>query len=227
MTDGPGDPDARSLREQLARETERRQRAEEAMRTAEQERAAVLDAVAEAVLAFDERFTIIWANRAAAEAARTTPLRLIGRRCHHGFLHRLSKCDGCPAERARQTGQPQEAEVTGRRGARWRARAYPVRDGEGAVVGIVEVLSLVCEPQPASRSSESPPGPDAVGQLARHVGREGNDLLGTIHGDARLLRSAHGPEDRGHQQATHIIEAAGRMAALLRRLHAAAQGPGD
>ena len=39
MTDGPGDPDARSLQEQLARETERRTRAEEAMRTAEQEKA--------------------------------------------------------------------------------------------------------------------------------------------------------------------------------------------
>jgi len=130
--------------------TELRQ-AEEKLRDAERERAIVLDTLSEVVTYLDRDLRVVWANRAAAELSGTPVEEMVGRRCHKIWFQSAERCPNCIVERAMETGQPEQAEVTIPDGRVFSLRAYPVRDEAGAVVGTVEVALDVTERERAKQ----------------------------------------------------------------------------
>jgi len=130
--------------------TELRQ-AEEKLRDAERERAIVLDTLSEVVTYLDRDLRVVWANRAAAELSGTPVEEMVGRRCHEIWFQSAERCPNCIVERAMETGQPEQAEVTIPDGRVFSLRAYPVRDEAGAVVGTVEVALDVTERERAKQ----------------------------------------------------------------------------
>jgi PAS domain S-box-containing protein len=112
---------------------------EEALRAAEEQKAAILDSMSELVAYQDTEMTVIWANRAAAKSVSLSMDELVGSHCYELWQKRNEPCEGCPVIAARQTGQPQEAEIASPDGRMWRIRGYPVKDRDGGVVGVVEV----------------------------------------------------------------------------------------
>jgi two-component system cell cycle sensor histidine kinase/response regulator CckA len=129
----------------ISRVLAERRQAEEALREAEREKAIVLDSMSELVAYQDMEMRVLWANRAAGESVGVAPERLVGRRCYEVWNQRSEPCVGCPVEKARETGQPQEAEMTSPDGRVWLIRGYPTRDANGEMVGIVEVTLEVTE----------------------------------------------------------------------------------
>ena len=114
-------------------------RAEEALRESEQEKQAILDSMSEDVVFHDTEHRIIWANRVASESVGSTPDELVGRHCYEVFHQRIKPCPGCPFLKARDTGEPQAAEMTSPDGRIWFVRGYPVRDAHDDIAGVVEV----------------------------------------------------------------------------------------
>ena len=84
----------------------------------------------------DPERRVIWANQAMADYLGVAPQALVGSACPHRHSER---CDACPVDSVLATGNPQAAVATNRDGTVWSVRAYPVRDDEGAVVGVVEI----------------------------------------------------------------------------------------
>ena len=92
----------------------------------------------------DRQQNIVWANRAYREAAGFSLDQARGRTCFS--LWGLPKaCSGCPVTMALETGEPAEAELNAgnqnhwpRSQGMWLARAVPVRDGDGRIIGAVE-----------------------------------------------------------------------------------------
>ena len=104
-----------------------------------------LDAMAELVIYQDIHMKILWANRAAGESVGTSPDRLRGECCYQIWHQRNEPCEGCPVLRARESGQPCQAEITSPDSRVWLVSAYPVRDDGGRVNGILEVTLEVTE----------------------------------------------------------------------------------
>jgi len=122
-----------------------RKRAEEALRNAEQKKTAILNSLSEHVLCQDAEMRILWANRAAGESVGLTPEELVEHHCYEIWQQRSEPCDGCPVIKARETGQPQEAEITTPDGRVWFIRGDPVRDATGDIVGTVEITLEITE----------------------------------------------------------------------------------
>jgi len=120
-------------------------RAEEALRQSEREKVSILNSVSELVSYQDRDLRVVWANRVAGESVSTAPSRLVGRRCHEIWQGRTDPCPGCPVERAIETGEPHQAEMTTPDGRVWFVRGYPVRSESGDVVGVVEVTLEVTD----------------------------------------------------------------------------------
>lgn len=131
--------------------TERRQ-AEEALRRAEQEKALILGSLLEHVIYYDTQMRILWANRAAAESVGLTPEQLVGRHCYEIWHQRSEPCAGCPVVKARETGQPQEGEMTTPDGKVWLIRSYPVRGAKGEIEGVVEATLEITERKKAEEA---------------------------------------------------------------------------
>jgi PAS domain S-box-containing protein len=129
----------------VVRDITKRKLAEEAVRNAEREKATILASLSEHVVYQDTHMRILWANRAAADSVGLMPDQLAGRRCYEVWPQRTQPCPDCPVAKARQTGQPQEGEVTTPDGRVWFIRGYPVRDGSNEIVGVVETTLDITE----------------------------------------------------------------------------------
>jgi two-component system cell cycle sensor histidine kinase/response regulator CckA len=108
---------------------------------AEQEKAAALDSMAEVVVCQDAEMRVIWANGVATTSAGLSLAQLAGRHCYEVWHDRDEPCVDCPVVVARETGLPQEAEMTTPDGREWLIRGYPIRDTDDRVRSII-VLSL-------------------------------------------------------------------------------------
>jgi PAS domain S-box-containing protein/putative nucleotidyltransferase with HDIG domain len=100
--------------------------------------AAILNSMSELVVYQDTENKLLWANRAAAESVGLSLGELSGRHCYEIWHQRREPCAGCPVVKARETGQPQEAEITTPDGRVWFIRGDPVRDVNGNIVALVE-----------------------------------------------------------------------------------------
>jgi PAS domain S-box-containing protein len=118
---------------------------EQALRAAEDEKAAILNSMSELVAFQDSEMTVLWANQAAAASVGLSPDELAGRRCYEIWHQRTAPCEGCPVLKTRVTGLPQDGEVVSPEGRVWKVRGYPVKSPGGQIVGVVEVTLDVTE----------------------------------------------------------------------------------
>ncbi len=118
---------------------------EEALRKIEQEKLAILNSISEHVVYQDTEHRILWANKAAAESVDLPPEQLVGCYCYEIWPQRSEPCVGCPVAKARESGKPQETEITTPDGRAWFIRGYPMRDANDRVVGVVEVTLDITE----------------------------------------------------------------------------------
>jgi PAS domain S-box-containing protein len=118
---------------------------EAALKQAEQEKETILDGLVEHVVYHDLEMRVLWANRAACDSVGMTREELLGRHCYEIWARRSEPCEDCPVKLARQTGQPQAIEKTTIDGRSWYIQASAVRDGNGDIVGMVELTLDITE----------------------------------------------------------------------------------
>jgi PAS domain S-box-containing protein len=129
-----------------------RKRAEEELGRIEHENVTVLNSLSELVIHLDAGMRILWANRAAGEAAGMAPEELVGRYCYEIWHQRNEPCEQCPVIKARQTGQTQGSEITTPDDRVWSIKGNPIRDANGELTGIVEVISEITERRQAEEA---------------------------------------------------------------------------
>ena len=137
---------------ELEQEAAQRKRIEEAIKSAEQEKATILNTLVEHVIHQDTTMKILWANRAACESAGLTREEVLGRHCYEIWAQRKEPCPDCPVVKAVETGQPQEVEKFTPDGKAWFVRGYPQRDEKGEIVGALEVTLDITERKKAEEA---------------------------------------------------------------------------
>jgi PAS domain S-box-containing protein len=128
-----------------------RKRAESILRKTENEKALILDSTSEKIAYHDLDQNIQWVNKAFLKSTDVSFSELKGQKCYHAWgLDR--SCVDCPLEKAIETGEPQEIELTPGNQAHWPSthgcwmvRAAPVRDGSGRIIGAIEVAYDITE----------------------------------------------------------------------------------
>jgi PAS domain S-box-containing protein/putative nucleotidyltransferase with HDIG domain len=126
---------------------------QEALRKSEEEKSLILNSTKAIIVYYDTDLNIIWANRALAEHLGTDVEELIGMNCTDVW-RRKKKCDYCILRKALDTGSQKTGEIMSEFGTTWYVKAYPVRDADGKIVGIVELCEDTAEINRLSRSPE-------------------------------------------------------------------------
>ena len=151
-----GELEALRLRIAELEDTEaERKRREEALRTIEEEKLAILNTMSEHVVYQNRQHRILWANKAAAQSAGLTREQLVGCYCYETWPQRNKPCVGCPVVKARESGKLQEGEIITPDGRVWFIQAYPIRDVNDRVVGIVEVMLEITESKQAQEALQA------------------------------------------------------------------------
>ncbi len=130
----------------LVRDVTARKLAEAALEKNEREKAALLNAMSEAVVFYNTDMRVQWANRAATESMPGNLQEQIGKTCHELWYGRSEVCQNCRLSHPLVEGSQLEADVTPPDGdSWWHVRRYPVHDGEGTLRGVVDVALDITE----------------------------------------------------------------------------------
>ena len=133
---------------------EERGRMRNALIKGDREKGVILNNMLELVVYQDVANKIIWANKATAEAFKTTPELLEGKICYKAFHNADKPCENCPVVKAAQTGKTEEKEMSSPDGRAWVIRGIPIRDEAGNVKGILEVTRDVTENKESEKKLE-------------------------------------------------------------------------
>ena len=120
---------------ELERTEAARKRGEEAIRRLEEEKLSILNSMSEHVVYQNPQHRVLWANKAAAEAADLAREQLVGCYCYEIWSKRSKPCSDCPVEKARETGKLQASEMTTPDGRVWLIQGQPIRDTDDQIVG--------------------------------------------------------------------------------------------
>jgi PAS domain S-box-containing protein len=145
----------KEVNKKLLKEINERKQTEEALRKIEQEKSAILNSMSEHMVYQDAEHRILWTNKAAAESVGMSIEQLVGRRCYEVWPQRNKPCVGCPVAKARESGKPQQAEITTPDGRVWFIRGYPLRDADKHLVGAVEVTLEITEYKQAEQALQA------------------------------------------------------------------------
>jgi len=118
----------------------------------ENEKEVFLDSISEHVVYQDLDSRVLWVNRAAADSAGQTPKDLVGRFCYEIWQQRSTPCPNCPVVKAKETGKPQEKEMTTPDGRSWFIRGYPIRNEKGETIAAAEVALDITERRKAEEA---------------------------------------------------------------------------
>ncbi|MBU1125290.1 MAG: PAS domain S-box protein [Candidatus Omnitrophica bacterium] len=172
-----------------------RKEADELVAKAAREWSETFDAMADGVSLHDVQFAILNVNNAVCELLGSPRDDLIGKKCFQIFHGKESAIQGCPLEKAKETGRKEYVEVFETRIDKWLGVSVsPVFNESGAIVKLIHVIRDITERKRAeeelSRAYEELKLKEsqlmqtgkmaAVGQLASGVAHEINNPLAGI-----------------------------------------------
>ena len=196
-----------------------------ALTKAERDKAIILDNVSEQVIFKDQANKIIWLNKSAADSVGRNPDDLVGESCDLLWEARGSENSVCPMNQCLNNEDVCEKEIHTRDDKYWIVRGNKVKDENGRMIGVVEVVSEItgrkkAEMERASMESQllQAQKMEAIGTLTGGVAHDFNNLLTAIQGctDMALLRIE--PDTPVYYDLNEVRNASERAAELTRQL---------
>ncbi len=171
-------------------------RSEARLIRAKRELNAVLDAISKPVIYLDLDHRVIWANRAAADIAGTSPDAFIGMHCREVWCpdEGADPCPDCPVAGTTRTGEVCERELAAEDGQVWLLRAYPVCDDDNGMVGVVVVALDVTDHRRMTQATLLAKKTESFRILAGGIAHDYNNLMTIIFGYISMAREETGPE---------------------------------
>ncbi len=177
------------------RDITERKRAEEKLRSVEQEKATILNSMAEHVVYYDKEMRILWANKAAGESVGLPPEEMAGRHCYEVWRQQSKPCTNCPVIETIRSGEPHQEELTNKDGRVWFVNAHPVRNANGGIVGAVEITLEITERKKMEGELLKAKKLESIGILAGGIAHDFNNILTGILGNISLAKAEAGSED--------------------------------
>jgi PAS domain S-box-containing protein len=121
-------------------------KAERALRQSEGEKRLILESISNVVAFYDSpELNVVWTNREAGNSVGSSPVTLIGKKCHLIWADSDVPCEGCPVLQAFKTGRKTLREQTTPDGRIWSVSAYPAFNEFGLLKGVVEVAAEITQ----------------------------------------------------------------------------------
>lgn len=178
---------------------------------------AILGAITDAIVVLDRDFIIHEINQRLVHMVDKPSSDLIGRNCYREFCKREDVCLGCPTRKVFETALPASAVILALRSdgspIEVSISAYPLKNGRGEVMQVVEYVRDVTEERKAMRQLEQSRRMSALGEMVAGIAHEVKNPLQNIRLGLDLLKADLGKEGsqayviQGIEQGMKIVDA--------------------
>ncbi len=168
---------------------------------------------------------IIRYNEAGYKILGVSPEEVVGKKCYQ-LLGREEPCPVCATKEATRTGQPARVvKFVGEMGRWLDCRAYPVVDGEGKLVQVIEHLrditdlkKLEEERRELERQVQQSQKLESLGVLAGGIAHDFNNILMVVLGNAELALKTIPDHSPARLHLEEITRAVSQAADLCRQM---------
>jgi PAS domain S-box-containing protein len=213
-----------AINRKLREEVNQRRETERALRESRAEKQAILDGISSLLIFLDRSRRIRWANRSASVFFGFPAEEMVGMECQTLWGAPSATCRHCPTNRALQTGSRSRGTIRTPDGRLWDKRSEPVMDGNGRLMGILEISDDVTDRERMAAQLRQVRQMEAVGELAAGLTHEFNNALFGITGHVELLRTSGLTPAEIQRHTGQVLESADRMIRLTERMLAFSSG---
>ena len=189
---------------------------------------AIFNATGVGISIIDTNFRIIRCNEKQRQMLVSEPSEDIrGRFCYEVYCYKDSPGLDCPAVETMATGKAVTLREVKKKGRFFQVVTTPLRDSEGGIKGVIEVLIDVTEKKKAEELMLRTEKLVSLGQMAAGIAHELNTPLGNILGYARLLEKDPSLSEKQAERVRIIAEQANRCSRIIKGLLDFARKPDD
>jgi signal transduction histidine kinase/ActR/RegA family two-component response regulator len=171
-------------------------RSDETLRQKERFLKGIFDGIQDGLSVQNREYTILETN-ATLEEWYPDKLPLVGRKCYEVYHDRPTPCEACPVREVLDQGVLHRCEMAGQATGDARAWlevfAYPVRNEQGEIIQVVELIRDISAKKKAEDERDNLANQlifaqkmEAVGTLAGGVAHDFNNILSAINGYAEM-----------------------------------------
>ncbi|NVN92835.1 MAG: PAS domain S-box protein [Desulfuromonadales bacterium] len=187
---------------------------------------ALLEGVPDGLTLLTPDLRVLWANPASARATAQEPGDLAGRYCYEIRHGSDAPCEKCVVLETFKTGEARKTVIVSPpTGRTFDLRSVPVKDEDGKVVKVIEVVRDITEQVMAEterldleRKFLHAQKLESLGVLAGGIAHDFNNILTSIIGNADLALMRMNPESPGKENLHRIEQAAARAADLAKQM---------
>jgi PAS domain S-box-containing protein len=211
---------------ELEKTLEERKRAEESLKKSEAFIKNILETVDVGFIILDREYCIESANKAFCSLVALPTEQVVGRKCYDVAHHQDRPCFetgwSCPVRLAFETGVSHTVShmQVDEKGAKQYVdlKSYPIFDGSGAVVSVIETVNDVTEKKKLEEQLHQAQKMEAIGTLAGGVAHDFNNILTAIIGYGSLVKLKMDPVDPLQSSIDMILSSSERAAHLTQGL---------
>lgn len=205
----------KDISEQKRAEQELR-RSEERYRTLYQQFNAVLDAIPDVMMLLSPDMKILWLNKSSDDLCRKG--ETAEQTCHRVCHNRDLPCKECPSRKCFETGNEEGSQFSTPGGRTLDVRAIPIKDAEGRVLNVLEVISDITERIRLQEKALRAKHLASLGELAAGVAHEINNPINSIINYAQILIDESEKGQAGEDMGGRVLKEGNRVAGIVRSL---------
>jgi signal transduction histidine kinase len=213
-----------AINRRLLEEVNQRRETEKALRESRAEKQAILDGISSLLIFLDRGRRVRWANRSAALFFGFPAEEMTGMECRTLWGTPSDTCRHCPTNEAIQNWSRSRGTIRTPDGRLWDKRSEPVMDGNGRLMGILEISDDVTDRERMASQLRQVRHMQAVGELAAGLAHEFNNALFGITGHVELLRNSRLAPAEIERHIGQALASADRMIQLTERMLAFSSG---
>lgn len=175
-------------------------------------------AISDPIVLLSPELDVLWTNNIPGPCSGDGTVAAKGQKCHPFSLDRTQLCEGCSAMHSFDSGIEETSHSVTPDGRIWEVRAYPVKNEQNQVTGVLTMSADVTEKIKLQAETMRAAHLASLGEMAAGVAHEINNPINGVINYAQMLIDERRKANEEYDIQNRILKEGRRIAGIVKSL---------